>query len=62
MLSSLSTENLIPVDHPIRRIRVVVVLAALNLVAAIIIRLARPVPSDTTDVATAGVVEVRPAG
>jgi sugar phosphate permease len=39
-----------------------VVLAALNLVAAAIITFARPVPSDTTTVATAGVVEVRPAG
>jgi len=39
-----------------------VVLAALNLVAAMIITFARPVPSDTTNVATAGVVEVRPAG
>jgi nitrate/nitrite transporter NarK len=39
-----------------------VVLAMLNLVAAVIITFARPVPSPTTTVATAVEVKVRPAG
>ena len=39
-----------------------VVLAALNLVAAVIITFARPVPSPTTIVPTAIEMEVRPAG